>query len=118
MIYRFLLFPAGVPGAGLLVLRLSVALFLVSYSVGQFSFMSVPALGCGLLAVVIAVGFKMRVGASLAALVVAVILVTGKSGAAGMFAHGLDAIDRLMAGPGAFSADARLFGRTKIHLVH
>jgi hypothetical protein len=101
-------YPAGLAGGGLLVLRLSVSfsfLHLASHA-GQPAWLVFAAspLALGL---VLGIGTRFLAIVSACASIVAALYGTALP-IAGL--HGLDAVALALAGPGAFSADARLFG--------
>ena len=117
MTQRFLVFPGGMTGAALLLLRFSVAISLAIPPYGRVPPYSLRALGLGVLALALAVGFYTRFAASLS-VVVAIILFIGDANlpATSLISFALPAIALAMIGPGAASFDARLFGRRKISL--
>lgn len=114
MFYAFL---GGAPGTGLLLLRLGTA-FLVPFTI--ISSRSPPLwldIAVGLLAISLAAGFAVRVAASLAAL--AMLLAASQSSgglAAILIVQALQATALALLGAGAYSIDARLFGRRVIQL--
>jgi putative oxidoreductase len=94
-----------------------VAIFLISCPVAGYPQGSPLALALDLLALVVAFGFYMRPIAIFAAAVAASIVFTGSvSASMGMMAHPIDAVVLAMCGPGAFSIDARLFGRRTVEI--
>jgi hypothetical protein len=111
---RTALFPGGVTGAGLLILRVCVAASTVIL-IGSAS----PSYGPQLLAVLIAasigVGLQTRVLAALALLASVLGLDAARSlGPAAV--HALSSLALILTGPGAFSVDSRLFGRRTVTL--
>jgi len=116
MKHIFFAFPAGMAGAALLVLRGSVALFMID-APAQFpsvSWIAIPAYG---LAIAVALGFATRWAAGLCAALCAVLIwPLGAAPVIELLMHGLAAGALAMIGPGAFSIDASLFGRRTIHL--
>lgn len=114
--HRFLLFPAGAPGIGLLLLRTSILLFLFSFS-GDLATTSAPALAVDLLALFIVGGFCTRAAACISA-GIALFALLGASAPASLslLAHAIDAVIIALVGPGAFAIDARIFGRRTINL--
>jgi len=116
--HRFLLYPAGAPGTGLLLLRTSVVLFLLSISFERWSSTSAPALCLDSLAVLIVIGLWTRTVACLSVCLIAAFVLSGSFPASAMLpiAHGIDALIIVIVGPGAFSMDARLFGRRTLTL--
>jgi hypothetical protein len=114
MFYAFL---GGAPGTGLLLSRLCTA-FLLSLAV--FVYLSPPLwldIAVALLAFSLAAGFAVRVAASLAALVI-LFTATQTSGPleAVLMLQALQAVALALLGAGAYSVDARLFGRRVIQL--
>jgi putative oxidoreductase len=115
--HRFLLYPAGAPGIGLLILRLSVAAFLLTHALVTFEPFSPEAVLLIGLACLIGLGVWTRT-ISIISATIAVWLGANCEMAlmSGLAAHGLDAVVLAICGPGAFSFDARLFGRATVHL--
>jgi hypothetical protein len=114
MFYAFL---GGAPGTGLLLLRLGTA-FLVPFT--AFSALSPPLwldMAAGLLAISLIAGFAVRVAASLAALLI-LYAASRSTGAlvAILTVQALQAAALALLGAGAYSIDARLFGRRVIQL--
>lgn len=107
-------FPGGVTGIGLLFLRFSVAasVLLLTAQVSRgpdiLQLMGI-ALTAGLCA-----GLWTRLMAGLALLAALLCLALGGALPAWELLHALSAAALAMTGPGAFSADARLFGRRTI----
>lgn len=108
-------FPAGVPGVALLLLRLSAAivLFAAATLIGP-----VPIWGCACLALcgaALALGFLARIVAVIAGIVAGFAAALGVGSACWLLAlHALDAAALVLLGPGAYSIDARIFGRRVI----
>jgi len=113
----FLVFPDGWPGVALVVLRISLVFFLISIPAGRIEASSLPAISLYALALALGVGLRTRALASVV-FVVALGLAasTGKLPPLACLAHALDAVVLAMTGPGAYSIDARLFGRQTVHL--
>ena len=116
----FSMFPGGWPGAGLLVLRLAVAIPLLIEASSELSglphnwlYIRIIAIGIGGL---LLTGFWTPVAAALQVMIELWIAFAG-AGARGtdllLAALGLSLV---MLGPGAFSVDARLFGRKRIDI--
>jgi hypothetical protein len=107
------MFPTGLPGLALLLLRASVvvALFLESY--GHRQGLSGWLLsGAGVLIVALSLGYMTPVGALLALLYHGLIwlnLGSGNTGEAILVCF--DALALTLLGPGAYSIDGYLFGR-------
>ncbi len=111
-----LTFPDGWSGLALLILRLSLAGVLASAPL----FAALPSwapLGTDVLGLALLIGALTRVAASMSAVC---LLGAGAvaGGAAGVILalHGLDAAALALLGAGAYSTDARLFGRRVITL--
>lgn len=105
-------YPDGAAGVGLFVLRVS-ALSSLQVVASQLEFpdwrhLVVAFLGLGLL---VGVRTRFLAGLSMAA---AISALAGGTGLAAMIAPMLDACALLFVGPGAYSVDARLFGRRTI----
>ena len=112
----FLAFPGGGAGVGLMLLRLSVAgsltaLLLWSTLVPAWMLFLTILVSIGLCA-----GFLTRLLAGLSMLGVIVNLVSGSVAPALALLNLADALALAMIGPGAFSVDARLFGRRTVVL--
>lgn len=100
-----------------MILRLSNAIFLASYPFGRLGYASPSAIGLLLLAGVIALGLWTRAASTLAfAIAIVAALNEAFSVPSPFVACGLDALVLVACGPGAFSIDAQLFGRRKVHL--
>jgi len=110
-------FPSGMAGAALLLLRISTGLVLVIGCDAAISLPTLPRYALYLLAAAIAAGVFTQPAAIIAAVIIA--LTAGTTSDAPSIAlglHALVAIALAMLGAGAFSIDARLFGRRVIHL--
>jgi len=108
------MYPSGWPGLALLLLRLSAALGLHIDVHGAFTLPSSAWLFAGLLALsaLLVIGFL----TPLAALLTAIVEMTALAGApafgtAPALSSVLNALALGLLGPGAYSLDARLFGR-------
>jgi hypothetical protein len=110
-------YPAGTAGLGLLLLRLSAALLLGSIMADLNRLAPWIAVPLDLIIVAITLGSGTRIAASLCA-VLAPILLLQEAGAPRLLiaTHALDVAALALLGPGAFSIDARLFGRRTIGL--
>jgi uncharacterized membrane protein YphA (DoxX/SURF4 family) len=109
----FSMFPRSAPGYGLLLLRLSVATMLHVDSLGQFA-VAAPAwrlVGLGLCSFALGVGFLTPYVAALAAAVALSVYATSAEHNVVLALAALNAIALALLGPGAYSLDARLFGR-------
>lgn len=115
--HRFLLFPAGAPGTGLLLLRLSVTIFLATYPMGRFGRDAWQPFAFYLLAFAVGTGLRARSAATIAMILAIVALIAERPELHGAFiANAIDALVLALVGPGAFSLDSRLFGRTTVRL--
>ncbi|MET0555372.1 MAG: hypothetical protein ABW221_20180 [Vicinamibacteria bacterium] len=125
----FTTFPTGLTGAGLLVLRAAVGLALVARGCAAALGRDVsgPVLSLALVAIVcglgLLAGFLTPLASVLAGAVTAAEALfarvpawTAADGAAGWTLLLSAAVALALAGPGAFSADARLFGRREIEV--
>lgn len=112
----FLAFPGGSAGVGLVLLRLSVAgslttMLLGSTVVGAWMLFLTILVSIGLCA-----GFLTRILAGLSILAVIINLVSESVAPPLAILNLADAIALALIGPGAFSVDARLFGRRTVVL--
>jgi hypothetical protein len=110
------LFPGGGIGAGLLVLRLSVTASMLMLT-AELSPPPYIAQFLGIVAAVgLCVGLQTRVlaGLCLLASLLGFVMTTASSGV--IVLHTVTSAALALTGPGAFSADARLFGRRTIKL--
>lgn len=113
----FSAYPAGLAGAALLLFRCSLALFLATSASGLLSLSHWPALLLDAFAIALLLGIATRTVAGLAAAGAATALLLGACGAPALLAtHAIDAAALALIGPGAFSLDSRLFGRSTIRL--
>jgi putative oxidoreductase len=117
MKHDFSAYPAGVAGLALLLLRCSAAAFLLSAFPSLLTAPPWPALVLCTIAVAIMLGTLTRIAASLCAAVAVIMLVMPGMRAIAGVPSLLDAAALAMIGPGAFSIDARRFGRRTIHLT-
>jgi len=117
----FTMFPGGWPGAGLLVLRLAAAIpLIISGGVAvRDSPQSVPhaihfaTIGVGIL---LLAGLWTPIAGALQAIIeVWIFLSRGDSTSLNLLLAALG-VSLVMLGPGAWSADARLFGRKRIDI--
>jgi hypothetical protein len=113
----FSAYPAGLSGVALLLFRASLALFMTTALPMKFTSHFWPAVIIDIIAIAIAAGFYTRFFSILCAGagMVAALNVTCTAPIL-LAAHILDALALAMIGPGAFSIDARLFGRSVINL--
>jgi uncharacterized membrane protein YphA (DoxX/SURF4 family) len=117
----FTMFPGGWPGAGLLVLRLAAAIPLIIG--GGLAVRDAPQLGLqAIYFATIGVGILLLAGlwtpvAGALQAIIEVWIIFGRGGTPSM--HLLLAalgVSLVMLGPGAWSVDARLFGRKRIDI--
>jgi hypothetical protein len=114
----FSIFPSGWPGVALLLLRGSVALavLLPAYSQRQ-ALPSLALLALILLSAILCAGFLTPVVAVLAAAVhLVAALSLGMSNEGATVVAIVDALALALLGPGAYSIDARRFGRRLVEL--
>jgi hypothetical protein len=114
------MFPPGLPGLALLLLRASVALGLLAETYGQRQALpgwtQVTAI---LISLALSVGYLTPVAAAAALVFHALIgfaLDGGRNGAAVAIVLSLDALALSLLGPGAYSLDSRRFGRRLVVL--
>jgi uncharacterized membrane protein YphA (DoxX/SURF4 family) len=116
----FSIFPSRGPGIALLLLRISVALTIVlDASSAEPSFVS-PLMwaGLSLVALALCIGFATPLAAVLGCFIqLAVWFAIGHSNAR-LGVSVLNSLALALLGPGAYSLDARLFGRREIVLRH
>lgn len=112
----FFVFAAGWAGAALVLLRISVAAFLITVPVRSLDCSTSLALVLDGVALMIAAGIQTRITALLAAAVAVGLIIRMGGVMMPLAAHLLDCLVLAMAGPGAYSIDARLFGRRIVHL--
>jgi len=113
----FSTFPAGAPGAALFVLRSALALLLM-IATRYFDFLPFwCVLPLFVLGAALALGFLTQIAAVACAglIVVGAIKIGGTLGLV-VGLHGLPALALVLLGAGAYSIDARLFGRRVIVL--
>jgi hypothetical protein len=108
----FTMFPDGVAGLGLLGVRLSViATLILSVQLTQTNSLLVMW-ATGILALLLGVGLATPICASICCVVEACVLLgTHGAGPICVSASALVALSLALLGPGAYSIDARLFGR-------
>ena len=116
VVKSFLVFPTGVPGAGLLLLRISIASALSAATPAL-----IPAfldIGVAVVIIGLTIGLFTRAAAVLST-AAAVFLCINLGGPLGMAAAllGLCALALAMLGGGSYSVDALLFGRRVIRLT-
>ena len=114
----FSTFPSGWPGAALLLLRGSVALAVLLPACSQRQVLPSPVLlALILLSAILCAGFLTPVVAVLAAAVHLVAAVNSGMGNEGATVVAIvDALALALLGPGAYSIDARRFGRRLVEL--
>ena len=111
----FFIFPSGLAGVGLLLLRLSVASLIVAM-VYLNSTPKWPDTCVAILAVALLAGLFTRFAAALCAALVMLFVLRHHDSVADVVIvlHAASAIAVALLGPGAFSVDAYLFGRRVI----
>ncbi len=110
-----LLFPAGRAGAALALLRVAAAILLVGSALQAASAAGWVGIAACALALSMLLGLFTRVAAGLFAVAAAVICLRFEGLARlSVVAHCLTGAALCMLGPGAYSLDARLFGRRVI----
>jgi uncharacterized membrane protein YphA (DoxX/SURF4 family) len=113
----FSMFPGGSAGLALMILRVSAgsSLLLCAFTRGQLASPSWVMFGLGSIVILMGIGALTPVACSLGALIEAYYI---------LHSHGADELQAILAllitvalallGPGAFSVDAKLFGRRLI----
>jgi len=110
-------FPHGGPGVGLLLLRLAVALQLLSDSGLQAVMPWWQLLLLGLLILLLCLGLLTPVVGAIGMLYQLLQLSSGAAGATALLAIAIaTAAALILLGPGAYAVDARLFGRRRLPL--
>jgi putative oxidoreductase len=106
-------FPGGGTGAGLLLIRLSVsASLLIAASVDNLTPVRLPL--ALLLSAPIAIGYGTRIATGLSICLISYLYVTGHGSLLGSTPQIVTALALVLTGPGAFSLDAYVFGRSTI----
>jgi len=110
-------FPSGMAGVALLLLRISTGLVLAVGCETVISLSAASRYALYSLAAVIVVGVLARPAAIIAAVIIALAAdTTSDTPCLALGFHALVAIALAMMGAGAYSIDARWFGRRVIHL--
>ena len=110
-------FFAGTPGAALLLMRLATALMLLITLCRSFTPALWLDLAGALLVASLAAGFAVRLAAALAALVILYAAIrSGSDSGAVLALQAVQSAALALLGAGAYSIDARLFGRRVIRL--
>src|SRR5688572_27533349 len=112
----FLAYPGGGAGVGLLLLRLSVAGSFTAMLLGSRDLPAWMLFLAILVSIGLCAGFLARLLAGLSVLAAVTTLVVQSVAPALAILNLADAIALAMIGPGAFSVDARLFGRRTVVL--
>lgn len=113
------MFPLGTAGAALVVLRVSVAAMLVANGTAHWTVTppSLITLGLALLALSLCLGFLTPYCSTAACLIQAYLLVLGSGTDKFHLAVAtLNSVVLVLLGPGAYSCDARIFGRKRLTL--
>jgi len=111
------IFSSGAPGAALLLMRVASAATLLLATAYFLLPDAWPALAALLLAIGLLAGLFTRVIGVLCALQLGALAVrTGGATGAFIALHGIEALALALLGAGAYSIDARLFGRKVIRL--
>ena len=111
------MFPGGMAGLGLIILRICAvsSLLTIAFGRGVSAFASWTGIGLGLLSLLMLVGALTPAACILAALVETFCLVYREGTERSYVVFSLLVLTALgLLGPGAFSVDARLFGRRLI----
>ncbi len=109
------IFPAGLPGAAILILRGAAALLMVFTSVHFDGYSKLMQLGSILVAILLVLGFFTRPAAlACAALTLVAAVMTRGDQEAILSLLALNALALALLGGGAYSVDARMFGRQVI----
>lgn len=110
------LYPAGLAGAGLLLLRLAVAGSLVAMNPPSATAADTSQVIAVVVALALCVGVRVRVAAVLSLVWGAGELIAGTTWLPLAVLHIAIAMALSFTGPGAYSLDARLFGRRRVKL--
>jgi putative oxidoreductase len=118
----FSTFPNGWPGCGLLVLRLACALPLLAFGAAHFrwgwpaDFMQWERLASGLAGLFILAGLWTPFAAATQAALQGVLALAAPAFVSAELVLAMVGVGLMMLGPGAWSVDARLYGRKRIDL--
>ena len=113
----FLAFPDGWSGLALALLRMSLAAVLATFANADPGLSPWVSMAGDVVALALAIGFFTRLAAALTApAALCAGLFVGRTIGLAIALHGLDALALALLGAGAYSFDARLFGRHVITL--
>ena len=117
----FSIFPNSWPGAGLLALRICAALPLIAGTVDAYTNVASPhwallEVGSALIAMLFIAGFCTPIGAAGQVVIEMWLLFASRPFSTVAALSALVGISLFLLGPGAWSVDARLFGRRRIEL--
>lgn len=110
------MYPAGRIGAGLLILRLSVIVSLLTLALSNAATAEWRQGLAFVVAAALCIGFRSRVFALLSILGVLDALARGEASFIPAVIHTFVATPLVLTGAGAFSIDAQLFGRRRLRL--
>jgi len=118
----FSAFPSEWPGAGLMVLRLALTVALVADAIaglpGPAWSHGIPAVAEILTAALMVIGLWTPLTAVIACLLQLALLMTADRPIEPLLLRAAMCLSLAMIGPGAWSIDARLFGRKRVEIKH
>jgi len=110
------MYPTGLAGAGLLVLRFSVASSLAAMNLPFNSAADLRQVIALLFATALGIGVHTRAVAALSLIWAVGLLANGTAAPVLALLHAVIALALALTGPGAYSVDGRLFGRRRVKL--